>query len=86
MPIVKRTSLIKYTDQLEKRYNNLISEIQGTRPNENIYDLYEQNPDDFIKEYSQVDDLAIDLAINDFKGILKELKKIKSLKAKTLNR
>lgn len=78
MPIIRNTELNKYTDALETRYNKLISQIKGEKPNENIYHLYEDDPIVFEREYRTIDDLEITLAINDFNGILKELKKIKN--------
>jgi len=79
MPVIKNAELNRYKVALESRYNNLAAQIKGKPPNENIYQQYEDDPLIYAKEYREIDDLEIKLVINDFEGILKELKKIKSL-------
>ena len=83
MPIVHRTSLNAYVAQLEKRYKSLIEELKGNEPNPNIYHLYHDNPEQYEKEFREVNELDVKLAAHDFEGIIKELKNLKSIKAKT---
>jgi len=79
MPIIKNTELNKYKFALEDRYSKLIAQIDGKKPNGNIYEQYENDPAVYSKDYREIDDLEIRLAITNFEGILKEIKKIKTV-------
>ena len=81
MSIVKKSALQQYVTALEKRYEELILLVKGEAPNPNIYNLYHNNPEQYKDEFREINELEIKLAANNFDGILKELRKLNSIKA-----
>ena len=86
MSIVTVKGLNKYIKALESEYENLMKVVRGEEPNPNIYNLYHDNPEQYSKEFREIEELDIRRAIHNFEGILKELKSLKSIRAKQIHK
>ncbi|CAH8206662.1 hypothetical protein [Vibrio aestuarianus] len=81
MPIIRKSSLANHLAHLEQRFDKLKKELTGVEPNPNIYNVYHNDPIVYKEEFTEVNELEVKLAIEDFNAILKELRQIKKLQA-----
>lgn len=81
MPIVKKINSNRHLKILEGRIENLNAVLQGSEPNMNIWNLYALSESDYKRDFTEVDQSDLSLALGDVENAIKELKKAKTLKA-----
>ncbi len=84
MAIIKKVDLDRHIQELDKRYKDLRKAVIGSDPNPNLFEQYSGTPDDYKERFTEVDVMNVEYALHDFKGVLKQLEKIKSLQADRL--
>lgn len=85
MAIIRKADLMRHISELDKRYQALKSAVVGTDPNPNVFDQYSVSADDYKEHFTEVDVASVEYALSDFRGVLKQLEKVKSLQAARLN-
>lgn len=84
MAIIRKTDLQRHIQELDDRYQALKKAAVGGDPNPNIFEQYSVSPDDYKEHFTEVDVASVEYALHDFKGVLNQLGKIKSLQAHRL--
>ena len=84
MPIVRQENLQLLKGEFDERCERLRHELIGVPPNSNVWDQFAYNPEDFKRDYVQLDEQRLLIAIDDLQTCLKKLKKIRGLGAARL--
>jgi len=84
MAIIRTTEMTIHIQKLEQNYQELRTIIGGTEPNTNIWNLYSLNPDDYKRDFVEVNLTALDYAISAYKTSLEKLAKLESKQARPL--
>lgn len=85
MPIVRKSKSDHHLNQLEDRINKLKLIMQGVEPNPSLWNLYALNENDYKRDFSEIDSSDLSIALGDIENAIKELKKLKTLKAEKLH-
>jgi len=80
MTIIKKTTMEIHIQKFEQSYQELRQIINGTDPNPNIYDQYSLNPDDYKRDFMEINPAALTYAINACKSSLACLARLKTHK------
>ena len=83
--IFLKSSICRDIEEYKSRTQKLLEILEGGELNNNIYNKYANSPEDFGRDYVEIDIQELEYAISDFETSLKMLKKIKSHKAKPLH-
>jgi hypothetical protein len=84
MPIIRRRELAPHLVEFDDRCQRLRDALIGGNPNPNVFRRYALNPDDFRRDFTELDARELDYAIDDLIVSLKALKKVKRLEAPPL--
>ena len=84
MPILRKTDLQTHVYEFDDRCEKLRHALIGESPNSNVYDQYSLNPDDFKRDFVEINLQQIDYSISDLSASLKKLKAINRISAKRL--
>lgn len=84
MPIIRQEDLRHLKSEFDERCEKLRHVLIGMSPNRNVFDQYSLNPEDFKRDYVELDEKQLTFAIDDFQTCLKKLKQIKKLRAHRL--
>lgn len=85
MAIIRKSELRRHVDELESRYEKLRLTVSGGNPNPNIYEQYSNNPEQYKEEFTEVNIIDVEYALDDFRNVLKRLETIQKLQAPRLN-
>lgn len=85
MPIVRKTVASKHLKHLKERLKTLESELQGSTPNENIWNQYSVSAEDYRRDFVEIDSDDLSYALSDLEASIKVLKKVNTLKASKLH-
>ena len=81
MPIVRKTKAQQHLQRLEERIEKIKQVLQGQEPNMNLWNLYAFSEDDYKRDFTEIDQSELSLALSDIEGAIRELKKVKTLPA-----
>jgi hypothetical protein len=84
MAVFRKFDLKKHQDEFDQRSAKLRELIAGSQPHRNVYDQFSQSPDDFIRDFVDIDLAKLDYALDDFKTSLKQISNLKRLMAHRL--
>ena len=85
MPIVERAASKQHVKNLMDRVEHLREVLEGKEPSLNIWSNYALNEKDYLRDFVHIEEEDLTYAISDLEGILKLLKKAKTLKADKLH-
>ena len=85
MPIVRKTKAQQHLQRLEERIEKIKQVLQGQEPNMNLWNLYAFSEDDYKRDFTEIDQSELSLALSDIEGAIRELKKVKTLPAQKLH-
>jgi len=85
MPIVRKSKTDHHLEQLEERIEKLKLVMHGSEPNPNLWNLYALNENDYKRDFSEIDQSDLSIALGDVENAIKELKKAKTIKAEKLH-
>lgn len=85
MSIARKSRAQQHCERLEKSLDSLKSVLLGSEPNVNIWNLYAYNEGDYKRDFTEIDDSELSIAIAGLESVIKELKKAKALKATKLH-
>lgn len=86
MTIIRKTELQRHLTEFEARYQKLKNVVGGSEPNPNIYDQYSNDPAQYRDEFTEVNLIDLDYALNDFNSAIKTFKAIRKLEAPRLEK
>ena len=85
MPIVRKSKAQRHLERLEERIEKLKEVLQGKEPNINLWNFYSLNETDYLRDFTEVEQSELSIALGDIENAIKELKKVKTLKAERLH-
>jgi deoxyribodipyrimidine photolyase-like uncharacterized protein len=86
MPIARKSKADHQLRQLEHRIKKLKLVMQGKEPNSSLWNFYALNENDYKRDFTEIDQSDLSVALGDIETAIKELKKVKTLKADKLHR
>jgi hypothetical protein len=86
MPIIRKSEYLHYVQDLENRCNKLIAVAKGKSPNSDLYESHTLNPDDFERDFIEVSEHEINIAVSELRSAINSFKSIKKFSAKKLGR
>ena len=86
MPVVRKSNAQKHLSQLNESVNTLRKVLEGSEPNPNTWDIFALNEDDYSRDFMHIDPTDLGYALSALEGVIKELRKTKSLQAERLHR
>jgi hypothetical protein len=84
MPITHQVDLQHLKAEFDERCEKLRHVLIGSSPNRNVFDQYSLNPDDFKRDFIELDEKQLLFAIEDLQTCLKKLKQVSKLRAPRL--
>jgi len=84
MAIIRKSELRRHLDELKARYDRLWSAVNGNTPNPNIYEQYAHDPEQYKKDFTEINITDVEYALSDFQTVLKRLETIQKLQADKL--
>ena len=84
MPIIRQTELKKLKSEFDDRCERLRHALIGSPANINVWNFYSLNPDDFNRDFIEIDADVLLTFVEDLQVSLKKLKKIEKLRATQL--
>jgi len=81
MPIVRKSKATHHLEQLKERIEKLKQVMHGTEPNAGLWNLYALNENDYKRDFTEVDQSDLAIALGDVENAIRELKKARTLKA-----
>ena len=84
MPIIRQEDLQLLKREFDERCEKLRHELIGVSPNGNVWNQYAFNPADFARDYHELHEQRLVMAIDDLQTCLSKLKKIRKLSAARL--
>ncbi len=81
MAIIRTTEIEIHLEKLERNFLELKEIIKGTEPNQNIWDQYSLNPDDYRRDFIEINLTRLDYAIDSYKSSLAQLAKLRNRQA-----
>ena len=85
MPIVRKSKSQQHFKRLQARVEVLSKVMQGVEPNRGLWNFYALNEEDYIRDFVEVDQAELSLALDDLTSAVKALKKTKTLQADKLH-
>ncbi len=70
---------------LEERIGTLRKVMQGSEPNDGLWNFHALSESDYVRDFVEIDQAALSIALGDVENVIKELKKVKTLKAERLH-
>jgi hypothetical protein len=86
MTIIRKDLVQKYLAELDLYYNNLRGLVAGAAPSANLSHSYNCEPDQFTRDYADIDTDAVLDAVEHFKIAVTALKRLEKHKAKPNHR
>lgn len=86
MTIIRKDHILPFTEQLDRYYQELRQVIAGTQPSPNLSHAYHCEPDQFVREFTDVDFDLVDDYLNHFRISVEALKRLKKHAAKPVGR
>lgn len=86
MAIFRKNDIKLEVEQFKFRAKKLDTILNGTKPNQSIYDQYHNNSDQYQKEFIEIDIGQLEYAIEDFLTGIKKLKTLHKKSAKKLGK
>ncbi len=75
-----------HIEKLDQNYRAIRDILEGAEPNENIYEQYSLNPDDYKRDFVEVNLTRLNYAIDSYKSSLAHLSKLKSQPRRASNK
>ena len=85
MPIVQKSVANMHLKRLDERVLELKSVLQGNEPNDGLWNFYSLNESDYSRDFTEISATDLSYALSDLEAVIKELKKVRTLKAKRLH-
>jgi len=85
MPIVMKSKSMHHFKRLEDRMKCLKKVLLGAEPNPSLWNYYSLSESDYKRDFTEVEQSDLSVALNDVETAIKELKKVKALKADKLH-
>ena len=85
MPIVEKIVSKSHLNRLNERVAGLKDALQGSEPNQGLWNFYSLNEDDYKRDFIEIDATNLSYALSDLEAVIKELKKARTLKAEKLH-
>lgn len=73
MPIVRKSKFAHLFSELQKRIDNLKNIMEGKEPNENLWNFYALNEGDYKRDFTEIEQSELLLALGDVDNAIKEL-------------
>lgn len=88
MPIYRKTTVQTYVNELETYYKKLYDSLTASQPSSNIAEQFHANPEQFHRDFVEIDLLEVDRLIKHFKVAVESMRdlKKKELQAQTIHR
>ena len=84
MAILRKTELKKHLIEFDDRCEQFRHALIGEKPNPNVWEQYSFSPEDFKRDFVEIDAGLIEYAYYDLTVSLKKLKAIKQLSSRRL--
>jgi len=78
MTTIRKTKMAIHIEKLERNYRELRQILNGDEPNPNIWDQYSLNPDDYKRDFTEINLTELNYAVGSLKSALAELAKLKT--------
>lgn len=86
MTIIRKPLLKPFLDELDEYHQRLRDVVQGREPSDSLAEHYHSNPQQFLRDYTDIDMDELEKAIKHFKVSVDHLKKLKTKAAKPVHR